>query len=85
MPRVVDEADHLVNPVLVRYVRISTQIQISLLEVVRFQLRPAPVALAAPGEAYEGRQEFREIGRSSARASSGPHAQSMSVDAVLLS
>lgn len=60
VPRIVDEADHLVNPVRERYVPISAAINTNLLAVTRHELRPPPVTPPTPAGAHKSRHEFRQ-------------------------
>ena len=60
VPRVVDGTGQLVSPARERYVPIHSPVQTDLLAIARRQLRPPPVAMAAPPGAHESRAELRE-------------------------
>ena len=60
MPRILDETDHLVNPVRERYVPIAAPINTKLLSIARNNIRPPAVSPAASAGARESRQELRE-------------------------
>jgi hypothetical protein len=58
LPRVVDQADGLVQPLRTRYVPINYPVQTDLLRIVRTQLRPPPERPRAPKGAGRSRAEF---------------------------
>lgn len=60
VPRIVDGSGQLVSPARERYVPIHSPVPTDLLAISRHQLRPPPVAPAAPPGAHESREELRE-------------------------
>lgn len=60
VPRIVDGSGQLASLARERYVPVASPVQFDLLYVVRSQLRPAPVAPAAPVGALESRADLRE-------------------------
>jgi hypothetical protein len=59
-PRIVDGTGRIVSPARERYVPINSPVHTDLLAITRHQLRPPPVASAAPPGAHESREELRE-------------------------
>ena len=60
LPRIVDQADGLVQPVRTRYVPINSPVQTDLVRTVRTQLRPQPEQPRAPKGAARSRLDFEE-------------------------
>ncbi len=58
LPRVVDQADGLIQPVRTRYVPIDSPVQTELLRIVRGELRPPPDRPHTPDSAARSRTEF---------------------------
>lgn len=58
VPRVVDQAEGLVQPVRTRYVPINSPVQSDLINIVRTQLRPPPIPPRPPNGAGQSRAEL---------------------------
>jgi hypothetical protein len=59
-PRIVDGTGQLVRPARERNVPINSPVRTELLAITRHQLRPVPVAPAAPPRAVESRENLRQ-------------------------
>lgn len=58
LPRIVDQAEGLIQPQRARYVPINSPVQTDLIDIVRTRLRPPPIQPRPPTGARQSRLDF---------------------------